>query len=201
MQDNSDLRMLPERYSICYRKIKYPRLEFKTGNLVLVLPKEYQKGNKLLEKHDKWIATKMAEIQEAFKLASRLKLNKSRSDEDFKEIVNSAKKKDERELRVHVNEVFYRRMNSKWGSLSSKANLTLNPILRYLPDKTIEYVIFHEIAHSISRRHDKKFWSVVDSVFPDHNLIENELFAYWFLIHRANNRDIKILNNDRSGKK
>lgn len=185
MQETSDYKISPDEYSLSYRNVKYPRLEFKTGNLVVVLPREYKKSNDLLEKHDNWIASKKVEIEQALRLAKKLKLNKKRSEEELKKLVNLVVKKDEKVLGVRIKIPFYRRMNSKWGSLSSKGNLTLNPILRYLPDEAIEYVIFHEIAHSISRKHDKIFWSVVSSHYPDHNVIERELFAYWFLMNRV----------------
>lgn len=201
MLENSDLKTSLEQYSVSYRNVKYPRLEFKTGNLILVLPKEYQNGSDLLEKHHKWIAKKRDEIQQAFKLSRRLKLNESRNDDDFKKFVNSTIKKDEGILGIRINKLFYRRMKSKWGSLSGKGNLTLNSILRYLPDRIISYVIFHEIAHSISRKHDKKFWNVVSTVFPDHNMIERELFAYWFIVQRIESFHSKISDREEDRKR
>lgn len=38
-------------------------------------------------------------------------------------------------------------MKTKWASFSPKNNLTINKLMKYLPDDLIEYVIFHEISH------------------------------------------------------
>lgn len=188
MPRSSDPEISVNGYPISYRDVKYPRLEYKTGNLVVVLPKEYNATAELLEKHGKWITAKRGEIEQAISMAKKLKLKKNRDKDNFKRIVNSNIEKDERLIGVHINKLFYRRMNSKWGSLSSRGNLTLNPILQYLPEKVIEYVIFHEVTHLIDRKHDRRFWNTVGAVFPDYRLIEIELFAYWFLIKK---NDIK----------
>jgi predicted metal-dependent hydrolase len=185
MPRNYDSKISANEYQLSYRNVKYPRLEFKTGSLLIVLPKGYKTSGELLEKYDRWITAKREEIEKAVKMAKKLKLRRDRSRENFRKVVDSAIEKDQRLLGVHINRVFYRKMNSKWGSLSSKGNLTLNPILEWLPDSSVRYVIFHEIAHSISRKHDKPFWSTVNSVFPNHKTIEKELFAYWFLVQET----------------
>jgi hypothetical protein len=73
-------------------------------------------------------------------------------------------------------------MNSKWASHSRNGNLTLNGELRFLPKNLIEYVIFHEMAHSIERKHNERFWKTVERRFKNHQEIENKLLVYWFLI-------------------
>ncbi len=42
-------------YEIVHRNIKYPRLEFKTGKLLVVLPKDHKDCGDLIEKHKGWI--------------------------------------------------------------------------------------------------------------------------------------------------
>jgi len=45
------------------RHVKYPRLEFKTGRLMLIVPKDFQEEDKLLEKKKDWILKKALEIE------------------------------------------------------------------------------------------------------------------------------------------
>ena len=71
-------------YEVSYRNIKYPRLEFKTGRLLLVLPKG-QKPEEIIEKHKKWIEKKREFIEECLKLAKSKKIIE-RSDEEFKNL-------------------------------------------------------------------------------------------------------------------
>ena len=52
-------------YYVERRSVKYPRLEFKTAKLLVVVPKSMGDETRLLEKKSDWIAKKHAEIQRA----------------------------------------------------------------------------------------------------------------------------------------
>ncbi|MBU3965756.1 MAG: M48 family metallopeptidase [Euryarchaeota archaeon] len=80
-------------------------------------------------------------------------------------------------------------MKSKWGSCSPKKNLTINTLLKYLPEEIIEYVIFHEMAHLIERKHNEKFWKIISNKFQNYEENEKELFEYWFLIRTVVNNN------------
>ncbi|MBU4075475.1 MAG: M48 family metallopeptidase, partial [Euryarchaeota archaeon] len=75
-------------------------------------------------------------------------------------------------------------IKSKWGSCSPNKNLTINTLLKYLPENLIEYVIFHEMVHLIERKHNKLFWKFIAIKFDNYEEKEKELFEYWFLIQK-----------------
>src|SRR5437773_1179818 len=50
-------------------------------------------------------------------------------------------------LEVTIQRLQIRTMKSKWGSISTKANLTLSNDLCKLPLELIEYVVVHELLH------------------------------------------------------
>ncbi|MBU4491936.1 MAG: M48 family metallopeptidase, partial [Euryarchaeota archaeon] len=81
-----------------------------------------------------------------------------------------------RNLKISINNIYFRRMKSKWGSRSSKKNLTINTLLRYLPDNLIEYVIFHEMVHLIERKHNERFWGFISGKFNNYKDKEKELY-------------------------
>lgn len=61
-------------YGVEWRRVKYPRIEFKTGKLLVVLPKNVEDETPLLEKKINWVAKKYAEIQQAIeKVKTRMK--------------------------------------------------------------------------------------------------------------------------------
>ncbi|RLF51041.1 MAG: M48 family peptidase, partial [Thermoplasmata archaeon] len=132
-------------YEIDYRNIKYPRLEFKTGKLLLVLPRNYKDERKLIEKYKDWIYKKSLIIEEAKKKAKEKKIEK-RSEEELKNIIEELTKKFAKELKVNINKIYFRKLKSKWGSCSNKGNLSFNILLKYLPYDLIKYVVFHEIV-------------------------------------------------------
>lgn len=56
---------------------------------------------------------------------------------------------------------------SKWGSCSSKAVITFNWRLVFAPYEMIDYVIAHELCHTIEMNHSKNFWRLVKRIYPD----------------------------------
>lgn len=170
-------------YSVDYRSIKHPRLEFKTGNLLLVLPLKYQGEKSLLEKHQLWINNKKNEIFNALEASKNKKLNLNRSEKEFREIAYDLFYQHLRKLNLEAN-IRFRAMNSKWASCSPAKNVTVNKFLKYLPDNLINYVIYHEVTHLRERKHNDRFWKMIGNQFIDYVQKEKELFVYWFLLQR-----------------
>ena len=75
-------------------------------------------------------------------------------------------------------------MRTKWASYSSKKNITLNRLIAFLPEDVISYVIYHEMAHGIERKHNKRLWTIIARRFKNYSRYERELFVYWFLIYK-----------------
>ena len=60
------------------------------------------------------------------------------------------------------NNVSIREQRTRWGSCSSKNNISLNLKLVLLPKELIDYVILHELVHTRIHDHSKKFWTELD---------------------------------------
>jgi len=81
----------------------------------------------------------------------------------------------------------HKKMKTEWGSYSTKGNLTINTLLKYLPNKLIEYVILHEMTHSQERKHNERFWKIISKKIKEHQKREKDLLVYWFLVQKLNN--------------
>ena len=170
------------KYRTVPRDVKYPRLELRTGQLVLILPKDTKNEQYILRKHKRWIFKKKEQIKKALENSSGKKLNRRI---DRNKLKNFAKQKANLfsdRLDVEVNKIFVRRMKSKWASLSSKRNITINSYARFLPEKLIEYIIFHEVSHILVKKHNEKFWKLIEGRYANYEKYEDELFKYWFLL-------------------
>lgn len=183
-------------FEIEKRRVKYPRLEFVTGELRLIVPQEYKipsDSDKIVQKYRKWISSKNSEIQEAIKSANSYGVNLEQKDKkELQSVIDKAIRKIARRLNVKPLAVKIRRMKTKWGSCSKEGNLTFNSLLSNLPDNLIRYVVCHEMIHLKVRRHDGEFWRIMSEIYPDHDQYEKQLFSYWFLIpgsHGNNNLD------------
>jgi len=168
-------------YEVYRRNVKYPRLELKTGNLILVLPPGYSE-KEILKKHEKWIRKKLQFVNECLCQAENKKIE-HRSMEEFEKIVLHLVEINQDFLRVKCNKILFRKMKSKWGSLSQNGNITINKVAKYLPTYLIDYIIYHELAHAIEKHHNKRFKSIIMKKFKNFKELEKELFIYWFAIN------------------
>lgn len=65
-----------------------------------------------------------------------------------------------------------------WGSCSSKKNLNFNwRILKLSPELT-DYVIVHELCHTVHLNHSPQFWELVGRLLPNHHLLRAQLRKY-----------------------
>jgi len=170
------------QYRVSYRDIKYPRLELTTGDILFVLPFGYKPAI-LLEKHKGWIRKKADFIKDCLKDIAGRELT-VRTDEEFKNMIYSLVQMTSQELGVKLSNVYFRKMKTKWASLSSKKNLTINMLMKYLPEYLIRYVILHETAHLIEKRHNDRFWKVISQKCKNYLEMEREMFTYWFLLSK-----------------
>lgn len=173
-----ELRDIP--YKVSYRNIRYPRLEFTTGELLFVLPFSY-KPDSLLDKYRGWILKKIEFVEGCLKKAPNKKLVE-RSEKEFRDLIHSFVERTSKELDVKLNKIYFRKMRTKWASLSHKKNLTMNRMMKSLPEHLIKYIIFHEITHAIERRHNDRFWGIISGRFVDYRSLERDLFIYWFRV-------------------
>jgi predicted metal-dependent hydrolase len=179
-------------YTVTYRDVKHPRLEYKTGTLRLVLPKTYKSEKETLEKYNKWIQKKELVIRKALDEASAKNLNLTRTDKELRSLIYLLAQNFQAELSTKINKIYFRKMKTKWASRSENRNLTVNTLLKYLPQDIIEYVVYHEITHSIERKHNGKFWTIITKKFPDCQTKEKDLLTYWFIIQKTANNQPRI---------
>jgi hypothetical protein len=58
-------------------------------------------------------------------------------------------------------------LKRRWGSCNSKKELVFNLHLMSLPYDQIDYVILHELTHTLHMNHSADFWESMESVLPD----------------------------------
>lgn len=57
---------------------------------------------------------------------------------------------------------------TRWGSCGRKGNLNFSWRLVAAPPEVIDYVIIHELAHTLEPNHSRKFWQTVARFCPDY---------------------------------
>ncbi len=78
-------------------------------------------------------------------------------------------------LNVMPREVKLSEAKTQWGSCNAQGSVRLNVQLIKLPERLIDYVVVHELAHLRELNHSASFWRVVKSVCPDYARLRGEL--------------------------
>lgn len=69
---------------------------------------------------------------------------------------------------------------TRWGSCSSKKNLSFSYRLIMAPRDCIDYVIIHELCHLRQMNHSAKFWWEVAVIMPEYKEYEKHLKKFWW---------------------
>lgn len=73
----------------------------------------------------------------------------------------------ESRLGVKAKGVFVQQMKTKWGSCNPTArNLRFNTELAKKPKECLEFIVLHELAHLLERKHGPRFVALMDRHMP-----------------------------------
>lgn len=71
-------------------------------------------------------------------------------------------------LERRVGRVTVRDTATRWGSCSSRGDLSFSWRLVLAPEEVLDYVVAHEAAHLVEMNHSDRFWRVVERLMPDY---------------------------------
>jgi predicted metal-dependent hydrolase len=71
------------------------------------------------------------------------------------------------QLRRTPHTIYIMDQRTRWGSCSSRRNLSFNWRLIMAPEFVLRYLVTHEVVHLAIPDHSKRFWLTVQSLCPD----------------------------------
>jgi predicted metal-dependent hydrolase len=78
-------------------------------------------------------------------------------------------------LDYQINRVSVKNNKTNWGSCSNLKNINLNLHLMRLSDRMIDFIIVHELVHTVIPNHGVKFKATMKKYFPDAGELEKEM--------------------------
>jgi predicted metal-dependent hydrolase len=79
-------------------------------------------------------------------------------------------------LGVKAENVYVRRMKTRWGSCTPRRrSIRLNSELAKKPRECLEYVVVHELVHLLEPSHNQKFVALMDKFMPQWRQLRDEL--------------------------
>jgi len=103
-----------------------------------------------------------------------------------KELENFCRKKAQKYLAVHVPQIAremgvrfgritVRGQQSRWGSCSRENNLNFNWRLIFYDQRVADYVIYHELSHTVHHNHSSRFYALLEKYCPDYKILRKRL--------------------------
>ena len=74
--------------------------------------------------------------------------------------------------------VVIKKASTRWGSCSYQNNINLNLHLMRLPAHLRDYVILHELAHTVQKNHGPHFWALLDKISGNAQGLDKEMKKY-----------------------
>ncbi|MFI3316786.1 MAG: M48 family metallopeptidase [Rikenellaceae bacterium] len=68
------------------------------------------------------------------------------------------------QINMSYNRVSIRATRSRWGSCTSRNDISLSIYLMILPQHLIDFVIIHELCHTIHHNHSPKFHALLNHI-------------------------------------
>lgn len=158
-------------YSIVYSKRRTISLCIREEGLVVRAPfgTSRERIESVIASHKKWIDTHLEKYMQRREKISCL------TDEQIALLQKKAKSILPLKVK-HYADIMglkYGRITitgakTRFGSCSSKGNLSFSYLLMLYPEEAIDYVVVHELAHLKEMNHSSRFYKIIEEVLPDY---------------------------------
>ena len=142
-----DVVIFGKRFSIVERRSDSDFVEVK-GRVIVVNRKKRTARSLLKEFLAEKLYSRLIELYEEMMKCGKVEVL---GDLDF-EIVGSIDNKRRRIAKLKGNKILVR----------------LNAVA--LPEPALKYIIAHEVAHIFNKRHTKRFWRMVETIYPEYEV-------------------------------
>ena len=76
---------------------------------------------------------------------------------------------------LHYNKLRFLKFEKRWGSCTHENTILINYLAIKLPYSLIDYLIVHELCHTIEKSHSKSFYSLVSKHVPNWKTLEDKM--------------------------
>lgn len=179
---------LPQEYIIERKAVRHARINVNEKKEVhFIIPKSFSEDEilRLIAQKSNWINEKLAYFEKEEVLNIDLpKANILYLGEAHPKPKSDLEKWYRKEAQIYLtqrieflatkhnfkyNRLLVRDSQNKWGNCSKENNISLNWRLIKAPTQVIDYVILHELCHTIILKHTQAFWLKLSTVCSTYN--------------------------------
>ena len=103
---------------------------------------------------------------------------------EAKRELEAASRRHAARLGVTFRRVSVRDQSSRWGSCSNTGVLSFSWRLIMAPPFVLDYLAAHEVAHLVELNHSRRFWRLVERLYPDYARAKAWLDVHGTGLHR-----------------
>lgn len=112
-------------------------------------------------------------LEDSFKLAESAQANAALAFErwyraEAKQILKERVNVYARQYDLQYKKIRITSARTRWGSCSANGSLNFSWRLILTPMEVVDYVVVHELAHTVFHNHSKSFWKRVEKMMPDY---------------------------------
>lgn len=157
-------------YETIYSKRRTISFTIKNGQLIVRAPIGVKKEqiDKLIANHKDWIEKSVIQSKIKFEKENISKDEEVHLRKQAKQVLKEKVEYYSKIMNLKCNRVTITCAKTRFGSCSSKGNISFSFRLMKYPEAAIDYVVVHELAHLLELNHSRRFWNIVASVFPDY---------------------------------
>lgn len=144
----------------------------------LVTKKTYKSGDELFYLGQKYVLDigsyteiHVVDRRLCFPRVSEFRIQKELTEwyqKQAKQIITGRVKANAELMNVSYKELYFSDTKSKWGSCSPDNRLQFNWRLIMAPLLVLNYVVIHELAHTVVKNHSARFWKKVEEYNPSY---------------------------------
>lgn len=170
------------RYS---KKIKRIKISINLiGDLLVVVPNHntYEDAIRFINSNIKWITkNKNKTFSKKINIIS-FNFNKD-SLADFKLKIKLKVDQICVKYNFKYNKIYFKNMISRWGSCSSKNNISFNTLMYHLKEDLQDYIIKHELLHTKIKNHSNKYWNELEKICENSKYKNTIIKRSYFIKH------------------
>jgi predicted metal-dependent hydrolase len=158
-------------YEVCYSNRKTVSLIVKGAKLIVRAPyfTKKERIEEIVKKHTAWVIKSIKKQEEKKEREhdvseEQIKALKSQA----KTVINNKVEKYSQIMGLKHGRITITSAKTRYGSCSSKGNLSFSYRLMHYPDYIIDYVVVHELAHLVHMNHSKSFYALVERYYPNY---------------------------------
>lgn len=76
---------------------------------------------------------------------------------------------------LNYGKINIKEQKSVWGTCNAKNDLTFNWKIMFFKKDVIDYLVVHELVHTIHKNHSVKYWKKVESILPNYKELNEDL--------------------------